>query len=300
MKLTNWIAGGYNVIELIVSDMDGTLLNNKMAVSEANQQAIKAAEKLGIKFMVATGRGYTEAVPALKEVGINCPMITVNGGQTYDENGTLLGNVGIDKTRIRHILDFARSKGLYAELVMEDGVYSDNKVKRIETMTSLLQSTNPDTTFKMALVLALGRLELLNINYLEDYEEVLTDDRLALKVLVYSDNGQPELQPVREEFEKDSELVITSSFYNNLEINHVQAQKGIALERIAKDMGIPMERVMAIGDNFNDASMLEKAGVSFAMGNAAEGVKKIAKYETATNTEDGVALAILRCINEKL
>ncbi|WP_373757608.1 HAD family hydrolase, partial [Jeotgalibaca porci] len=58
------------MIELIVSDMDGTLLNNKMAVSEANQVAIKTAEKLGIKFMVATGRGYTEAVPALEEVGI--------------------------------------------------------------------------------------------------------------------------------------------------------------------------------------------------------------------------------------
>ena len=65
-------------------------------------------------------------------------------------------------------------------------------------------------------------------------------------------------------------------------------------------MGIPLDRVMAIGDNFNDASMLEKAGVSFAMGNAEEGVKKIAKYETATNTEDGVAKAIFRCINEKL
>lgn len=288
------------MIELIVSDMDGTLLNNKMAVSEANQQAIKTAEKLGIKFMVATGRGYTEAVPALDEVGIRCPMITVNGGQTYDEHGTLLESVGIDQTRIRHILNFAHEKGLYAELVMADGVYSDNKVKRIETMTSLLQVTNPDTTFKMALVLALSRLELLNINYIEDYEEVLTENRLALKVLVYSNEGQPELQPVREEYEKDAELVVTSSFYNNLEINHVQAQKGIALERVAKKMGIPLDRVMAIGDNFNDASMLEKAGVSFAMGNAEEGVKKIAKYETATNTEDGVAKAILRCINEKL
>ena len=142
------------MIELIVSDMDGTLLNNKMAVSEANQEAIKTAEKLGIKFMVATGRGYTEAVPALDEVGIRCPMITVNGGQTYDEHGTLLESVGIDQTRIRHILNFAHEKGLYAELVMADGVYSDNKVKRIETMTSLLQVTNPDTTFKMAVAMA--------------------------------------------------------------------------------------------------------------------------------------------------
>ncbi|MGP6146042.1 Cof-type HAD-IIB family hydrolase [Jeotgalibaca sp. A122] len=288
------------MIQLIVSDMDGTLLNNKMAISEANQQAIKEAEQQGIKFMVATGRGYTEAVPALKEVGIHCPMITVNGGQIIDEAGNLVENVGIDKNRIRYILDAAREKGLYAEVVMADGVYSDNKVKRVETMTSLLHTTNPDTTFKMALVLALGRLELLNINYINDYEEILTDDRLALKVLVFSNSGQPELQPLRENLDKDKELVVTSSFFNNLEINHVNAQKGIALERVAKKMGIPLENVMAIGDNFNDVSMLEKAGVSFAMGNAEDGVKKVAKYVTATNTHDGVAQAIYRSIHEKL
>ena len=55
------------MIELIVSDMDGTLLNDKMEVSASNVSAINEANRLGIKFMVATGRGYTEAVPALKE-----------------------------------------------------------------------------------------------------------------------------------------------------------------------------------------------------------------------------------------
>lgn len=293
--------GGHTVIQLIVSDMDGTLLNNKLAVSEANVEAIRYAESKGIKFMVATGRGYTEAVPALQEVGIECPLIAVNGGQVYDGTGRLIENIGIDKTRIRRILDFVREKGLYAELVFDNGVYSDDKVKRIETMTTLLQKTNPNTTFKMALILALSRLELLNINYVDDYEEVLQDERHeVLKVLVFSNIGQPELHPVREEFEKDEELVITSSFFNNIEINHVQAQKGIALERMAKKHNIPLDRVMAIGDNFNDVSMLQKAGVSFAMGNAEPGVKEIAKYETVSNTEDGVAMAILRCIDENL
>jgi len=86
------------MIELIVSDMDGTLLNDKMEVSASNVSAINEAKRLGIKFMVATGRGYTEAVPALKEVGIDCPMITLNGGQVFDEDGQLVENLGIDKT----------------------------------------------------------------------------------------------------------------------------------------------------------------------------------------------------------
>lgn len=289
------------MIQLIVSDMDGTLLDNKLTVSEGNQLAIQAAEENGIKFMVATGRGYTEAVPALTEAGISCPMISVNGAQTYDKNGQLIDSIGIDKKDIREILAFTKANGLYTELVMSSGVYSNDKLQYVETLTHLLKTTNPHTSYKMALVLALGRMDQFNMNYVDEYEEVLADDKdLALKVLVFSNQGQTELQSVRDEFGTDSQLVITSSFFNNIEINHVDAQKGIALERVAKKLNIPMEKVMSIGDNFNDVSMLKRTGVSFAMANAEDGVKERAKYMTASNSEDGVAEAIYRCINEKL
>lgn len=289
------------MIQLIVSDMDGTLLDNKLAVSEGNQLAIQAAEENGIKFMVATGRGYTEAVPALTEAGISCPMISVNGAQTYDKNGQLIDSIGIDKKDIREILAFTKANGLYTELVMSSGVYSNDKLQYVETLTHLLKTTNPHTSYKMALVLALGRMDQFNMNYVDEYEEVLANDKdLALKVLVFSNQGQTELQSVRDEFGTDSQLVITSSFFNNIEINHVDAQKGIALERVAKKLNIPMEKVMSIGDNFNDVSMLKRTGVSFAMANAEDGVKERAKYMTASNSEDGVAEAIYRCINEKL
>lgn len=289
------------MIQLIVSDMDGTLLDNKLTVSEGNQLAIQAAEENGIKFMVATGRGYTEAVPALTEAGISCPMISVNGAQTYDKNGQLIDSIGIDKKDIREILAFTKANGLYTELVMSSGVYSNDKLQYVETLTHLLKTTNPHTSYKMALVLALGRMDQFNMNYVDEYEEVLANDKdLALKVLVFSNQGQTELQSVRDEFGTDSQLVITSSFFNNIEINHVDAQKGIALERVAKKLNIPMEKVMSIGDNFNDVSMLKRTGVSFAMANAEDGVKERAKYMTASNSEDGVAEAIYRCINEKL
>lgn len=289
------------MIQLIVSDMDGTLLDNKLTVSEGNQLAIQAAEENGIKFMVATGRGYTEAVPALTEAGISCPMISVNGAQTYDKNGQLIDSIGIDKKDIREILAFTKANGLYTELVMSSGVYSNDKLQYVETLTHLLKTTNPHTSYKMALVLALGRMDQFNMNYVDEYEEVLANDKdLALKVLVFSNQGQTELQSVRDEFGTDSQLVITSSFFNNIEINHVDAQKGIALERVAKKLNIPMEKVMSIGDNFNDVSMLKRTGVSFAMANAEDGVKERAKYMTTSNSEDGVAEAIYRCINEKL
>lgn len=287
------------MIQLIVSDMDGTLLNDRMEISAANVEAIKAAEQAGIRFMVATGRGYSEAVPALRETGIHCPLIAVNGGQVYEADGTLIENLGIDKARTRHILDLVKSMGLYAEIVTATGVYTDDKLRRIESMTTLLQRTNPDTTFKMALILAMARMEMLNIDYLNDFEEVLEkDSEQVLKVLVFSDIGQEELAPVREQLSSDPELVITSSFYNNLEINHVEAQKGIALERFAHARGFELEKTLAIGDNFNDVSMLEKVGFSFAVGNAEPEVKEHARFVVGKNTEDGVAQAILKCLNK--
>ena len=179
------------MIELIVSDMDGTLLNDKMEVSASNVSAINEANRLGIKFMVATGRGYTEAVPALKEVGIDCPMITLNGGQVFDEDGKLVENLGIDKTTTRHILEDVKKYGLYCEIMTSKGIFSDDKVRRIESMTSLLHETNPDTTFKMALVLAVARLEVMHVNYVENFKEDLDDNtQQVLKILVFSDSGQ--------------------------------------------------------------------------------------------------------------
>ncbi|MEK4152779.1 Cof-type HAD-IIB family hydrolase [Carnobacterium sp. FSL E2-0243] len=289
------------MIELIASDMDGTLLNEKMVISKANAQAIAEAERRGIKFMVSTGRGYTEAHPLLTEVGINCPMITLNGAQVYDDQGKIIDNIGIEKDTVRTILQLLKEHNIYAEVVTSKGIYSDNKVKRIESVASLLVNLNPETTYKMGVVLAAARLELMNINYIDDYKELVNDHSIeVLKLIAFSDDGQHTLAPIKEKLETLGSLAITSSFINNIEINHKDAQKGIALARTAKRLGIPMENVMAIGDNFNDVSMLKVAGVSFAMENAEEEVKSHAKYLTSSNNENGVAEAIMRCINEDL
>jgi len=88
----------------------------------------------------------------------------------------------------------------------------------------------------------------------------------------------------------DLELAVSTSGY--IEVTQKDAQKGKALEHLCKYLGIHMEEVMAIGDNVNDHSMLVRAGYPVAMGNANEEIKKIAKYVTVSNDEDGVAKAI--------
>ena len=72
------------------------------------------------------------------------------------------------------------------------------------------------------------------------------------------------------------------------------------MAHVAKERNIPLDQVMTIGDNMNDLSMIQMAGVSFAMGNAKIELKEAAKYLTETNIDSGVGKAIMRAIDENL
>ena len=77
-----------------------------------------------------------------------------------------------------------------------------------------------------------------------------------------------------------------------MEITSVNAQKGIAVEQYATSKGISMDQVMVVGDNYNDLSMMERAGRAVAMGNAPDAIKAACTHVTATNEHDGVGIAI--------
>ena len=156
----------------------------------------------------------------------------------------------------------------------------------------------PHLTYKVAIAMASAHLSLLHITYVDRLDDILKDDSIeVLKIIGFSMDGPKVLGPAGMEVEELDDLVVTSSALNNIEINHRLAR--IAVARVAKERGIPAEQVMTIGDNLNDVSMIQWA-VSFAMGNAELELKEYAKYETATNLENGVGEAILRAIREDL
>ncbi|MEY8446261.1 Cof-type HAD-IIB family hydrolase [Enterococcus ratti] len=289
------------MIKLIASDMDGTLLDAHMSISSENAKAIRLANEAGIEFMVATGRNYQEARAALDEVGINCAMITLNGAQVFDKTGNSLFTVPIPTVQIMTILDILDENNIYYEVSTNQGLYSESQAKRIESFASMIGDHLPHLTYKMAIAMASANLELLHINYVENIRELLQDKTLeVLKVICFHIEGPRILGPVSKAISQLGNLAVTSSGQNNIEVNHKNAQKGIAMAQIAHDRGISLENVMAIGDNFNDISMLQAAGVSFAMGNAEIEIKEHAKYITDTNLESGVGKAILRAISEDL
>ena len=288
------------MVQIIASDMDGTLLNDKMVISKRNAAAVKEAQKQGIHFIVSTGRAYDEVKPLITEAGFNCPMITLNGAFVLDENGKEISAAPIPDSIAKKIMLTLKKNGLYFEVITAKGVCSDNKAKRIENFAELLASISPDTPYKLAVTLASARMELMNINYVDNYMDLVDDPKTVIgKIVVFSPEGQKVLGPIKDELSKNDNLVITSSGPGNSEINHVNAQKGVALQAYADSLNIPMDNVMAIGDNNNDVSMLKAAGISYAMGNGSDEVKMLAKYITAPNTEDGAGIAIEEVLAKK-
>lgn len=281
------------MISLIASDMDGTLLTNNMTISPKTVAAIKSAHEHGIEFMVATGRGLSEARPLLTEHGLTPSFITLNGARVFNEHQTLVVNLPLSHSTLQAVVDELEVEHFYFELVTDQGIFSNSRIKRIENIANVIVRLNPDTPFKLAVQLTSARLELMHINYVDDYQFILNDSTYTvLKIIVFSEHGQDEFTSLKTFLATHSDLVVTSSSSNNIEINSIKAQKGLALAAYAEQKGLTMDHVMAIGDNLNDASMIKAAKYGVAMGNAIPLIKELAQKTTATNNEDGVADAI--------
>ncbi|MEG2700760.1 MAG: HAD hydrolase family protein, partial [Hungatella sp.] len=124
-------------------------------------------------------------------------------------------------------------------------------------------------------------------------EAVLEKGKPVEKINLFF-RDQEEREKVRQLLAGRGDVMISSSFANNLEINAPGATKGAGLLCLASYLGIRPEETMACGDGENDHSMIAEAGIGVAMGNAERKLQEEANYVTATNDEDGVARAIER------
>ncbi|MDR2465295.1 MAG: Cof-type HAD-IIB family hydrolase [Streptococcaceae bacterium] len=290
------------MIQLIVSDMDGTLVSGHVKITDFTAKMVKKAQEDGIRFLCATGRNLQEAQKPLKDAEIECEIIGVNGAIVYDKQGKILSTNPISTETSLKLVELFRQHELYAELGTVNGVFSESQTKRLEFFTRHMAESTPPRSFKESLILASTAMSYFHITYVEDLETVIqSDSEEVVKFFLMAENGEEQLLPLKKEIEESfDDLVVTSSGQHNIEINHIDAQKGFAVKRIAEEMGIDKESVMAIGDSFNDISMLDYAGASFAMGQAKEEIKQHAKYVTESNQNDGVAHAIERVLNGEL
>lgn len=287
------------MIKLVACDLDGTLFNSDMLISEKNAQAIRAAQQNGIEFLVATGRTPKQSRQTIRKYGLKTSFINVNGALVYDANDELQVKHAMPNAKALLVADILKKHDLYFEIVTETRIYSENISKRVVNLARSLIALNPGVTFKKAVATAAGSNAMFNLSYVPNFDELLKKGNLEImKLIAFDANGPEVFADAKKEIMALGGVIVTSSSPANIEINDVRAQKGPALLDYAKKKGIKPEEVAAIGDNLNDLSMIRDAGTGVAMGNAVPAIKKIAQIKTKTNNEDGVAYVLKQFIKD--
>lgn len=287
------------MIKLIASDMDGTLLNHNHKIPKENVKLINFAKNQGIEFVVATGRAYYEALPALNEENINCDVISFNGGIVYDKNGNIISITPMLPKDLYYTIEILKSFDISYQLYTKNTIYTTSIETDINAYIDLIRSNGYEPDVEHLRAEAQQKLEVGYITEVENIELYLNEkENPPIKIIAIS-NDISKLENAAKLLSENTSISVTSSGANNIEIMHKNATKGTSLKEIAKIYGINLENAVAIGDNLNDQAMLDIVGYSVAMKNGNIKLKEQAKYVTEkTNSEGGVADTIFKLIEQ--
>ena len=262
--------------KLVAIDMDGTLLNKSKAVSSKTLNALTEARKKGVHIVLSTGRILKSAERYWNELELSSPIIACNGAVISDENGNVIYKNPIGGELAKNVVEIAVKNNVYFHFYNENTLFSNIYVKEVIDYYA-------DRDW--------------SINYeIFDNIDGLVKNNINIYKFLMLDNDFNKLRVLHGELEKLNQIGLTKSGENNLEVMNNNVSKGIALDHLCGKLNIPRESVIAIGDNENDISMLQFAGLGVAMGNASDYVKSKADYVTLTNDEDGVANIIEKFI----
>jgi Cof subfamily protein (haloacid dehalogenase superfamily) len=280
--------------------MDGTLVNTRHTISVENAAAIHQAQSKGVEVVIATGRSYDEAHFVLEEAGIRCPIICVNGAEVRSAEGEKLYSVPLDNHEARKIASLLKDLDIYFEVYTNQGTYSEDYEKALSVILDIFMSANKQQDYEKALEGAKERFDKGRVHLIESYTPLFNDEEVEIyKLLAFSFDSE-RLERVEKILREGGGIAVSSSGFENLEITHIDAQKGKALSNFVETRGISLSDTMAIGDSYNDISMFEVVGKAVAMGNAPADIQEICHTVTTTNDEkeNGVEKAIIQALNE--
>lgn len=288
------------MIKLIASDMDGTLLNSDHKIPKENIELIKFAQKNGIQFVVATGRAYYEALPALNNENIKCDVISFNGGIIYDKNGNIINITPMKLKDLYYTIEILKSLEISYQLYTKNTIYTNSIETDITAYIDLIRANGEEPNEQHLRQEARNRLALGYITEVDNIELYLNQvNNPAIKVIGIS-NDLEKLKHATELLSGNDNISVTSSGANNVEIMDKKATKGEALKIVADIHDINLKNAIAIGDNLNDQAMLDIVEYSIAMKNGNKELQKTSKFITEkTNSEAGVADSVMKLLKEK-
>lgn len=287
------------MIKLIATDMDGTLLNAAHEISQENVDAIKFAQSQGITVAIATGRAFYEASTPMAETDLKVPYICLNGAEVRDESFNIMNTSHLNHELVERIKSILDKDDVYYQIYTNRGIYTEDPTKDLDIYLDIAKQAGQEADVEKIKQGIQKRIDNGTLKVVNSYEEIEDiPGELIMKVLAFNPDLE-KISAIGAELSAIPSLAISSSSRGNLEITHSDAQKGIALESIANQLNIDLKDVMALGDNLNDVSMLERVGYPVAVENAMPEVKAVAKYVTDTNENSGVGKAIMKVLTEE-
>jgi Cof subfamily protein (haloacid dehalogenase superfamily) len=274
------------MIKLIAMDMDGTLLNKHRDISWGNLKALRYARSKGVTLAIASGRAFFDIESKMKEVDMETHLIGTNGATIHTSDGRLLGADFLNRAEALQIINDLVEQKYYI------GVYSEHHIYVPDQGTEWLREELKQLGIHEDRSVGFqGATRDDFYRFVEDWSMFDNRSTEFSKIIIFS-YDDVKLKKARDIYEAKHRYSIVSSGTGNFEIMPQNVSKGNALDHLANYLGIPISEVMAIGDNYNDISMFEVAGVSVAMGNADDEIKSICDRVTTRCEDDGVARAI--------
>ncbi len=269
-------------VRLIAIDIDGTLLDSKAQVSEANLDALRRAHEMGVETVLVTGRRHRFAMPIAEMLGFDLWIISSNGAVTRSTRGESfhrdLMPLATAEKLCRHMQDFRNYSVITFDREGMGAIVCENHDQLYGVIQRWMEKNAP------------------YIEYVSPIEKALIEDPIQVMFcgpVALMQTAQERLAAA----DFAGEMTVLRTQYDHRDLTIVDilnsgCSKGHALERWAIHRGLDASQVMAIGDNYNDVEMLTFAGHPVIMGNASDDLKQNGWTITLHHDESGVAAAV--------
>lgn len=256
----------------VALDIDGTLLSDQYEILPLTKQTIQQYHAAGGRVVLCTGRGPENSIPILRQLGLEGVLITNNGATTVtSEDSALIHQFPFSSDEIRPYINYCRERKIHFDMNTSFETY-------VEQLTDEVKNMYEKYMLKPELV-----------------EDVLDTERVYVKLTASGSKEQmDELEVLWQQFDDSMNVIRSGDHF--VDVMHQSATKGNALRKLCEHWGIPSEKVVAMGNYFNDVEMLQYAGLGIAMDNSPDGVKEAADQVTDSNQNEGVHKAFLKYI----
>ncbi|MGB5823910.1 MAG: Cof-type HAD-IIB family hydrolase [Proteocatella sp.] len=271
------------MIKLVVSDLDGTLLNSEKTISKENILAVKKLKENEVAFCIATGRLHASAKGISDKMDNEFPIISCNGALVKDiKNNLILHMKGIPSHKALQINKAIEELGIRYHFYTETSVFT----KELSNSALWYHTENSTQTKEENKV---------NVVITENMEEMSGKTEGILKFIAFPHTQSLKIL-LRKKLSDIGNLTISQSSSENIEIMMEGVSKGNAIKKMLEIYNLDIKNVMVMGDQSNDLSMFECAKMKIAMDNGTEQLKNASTFISKSNDENGVAYAINKLI----